>query len=191
MRTYERENPLLSACGLNCGLCPRFYTEGSSRCAGCGGKHADGAFFFETRPTCSVVTCNKKRDISFCFLCDDFPCEKLEKAECFDSFITHRNMLTDLAKAKEIGITAYTAALQEKMQILQLLLTDYNDGRKKSFYCNIVNLLPLEDLKSIMAKLVAETKNANLPVKEKATLATSLLQNKADALSIDIALRKK
>ena len=35
---YDREYPLFSACGLNCGLCPRFYTDGESRCPGCGAK---------------------------------------------------------------------------------------------------------------------------------------------------------
>lgn len=29
----------LGCCGLDCGLCPRFYTEGSSRCPGCCGEN--------------------------------------------------------------------------------------------------------------------------------------------------------
>gem|GEM_PF-3991072 len=36
MEYKVRSYPLFSDCGLNCGLCPRYYTDGASRCPGCG-----------------------------------------------------------------------------------------------------------------------------------------------------------
>jgi len=35
MQRYVREHPPFALCRLNCGLCPRDHTQGSSRCPGC------------------------------------------------------------------------------------------------------------------------------------------------------------
>ncbi|HNR04634.1 MAG TPA: DUF3795 domain-containing protein, partial [Bacillota bacterium] len=42
----------LGCCGLDCGLCPRFFTEGASRCPGC-----CGVDFENKHPSCSFITC--------------------------------------------------------------------------------------------------------------------------------------
>ncbi|HCP15088.1 MAG TPA: hypothetical protein DIT32_04865, partial [Peptococcaceae bacterium] len=55
MKEYVRAYPLFSLCGLNCGLCPRYHTEGESRCPGCGGP----AFHLK-HPSCAVITCSRK-----------------------------------------------------------------------------------------------------------------------------------
>ena len=51
MENKAREYPLFSACGLNCGLCPRHHTVCSSRCPGCAG---DG--FSTVHPTCGLLS---------------------------------------------------------------------------------------------------------------------------------------
>jgi len=40
-----------------------------------------------------------------------------------------------------------------KIEILHILLSKYNDGRKKTFYCVAVNLLNLSEIKEILGKL--------------------------------------
>ena len=50
---------------------------------------------------------------------------------------------------QRIGEKAYNAEQIEKRQILNRLLSEYNDGRKKTLFCVAVNLLPLEDLRSV------------------------------------------
>lgn len=183
---YRRPYPLLSVCGLNCGLCPRFHTEGSSRCPGCCGEH-----FLSKRPSCGVISCSRRKgDIEYCFLCDEYPCSRYENAQCVDSFISHRNMLSDFQRAKEIGIEAYRSDLDEKVAILRCLLTEYNDGRRKSFYCQAVNLLALRDLREIMERIAAETA-PEATAKEKAVQAVVLLQERADSDGIDLTLLKK
>ena len=42
----------IGCCGIDCGLCPRFHTNGASACPGCCGKD-----FKEKHPSCGVVTC--------------------------------------------------------------------------------------------------------------------------------------
>lgn len=68
------------------------------------------------------------------------------------------------------------------------LLTDYNDGHRKTFYCSAVYLLPLEDLKNVAAKLENQPKCS---VKERAAAAVELLQELADGHGVCLNLKKK
>ncbi|TET26129.1 MAG: DUF3795 domain-containing protein, partial [Dehalococcoidia bacterium] len=47
-----KKYPIVGACGLNCGLCPRYYTQGTSRCPGCCGPD-----FWQKHPGCAFITC--------------------------------------------------------------------------------------------------------------------------------------
>jgi hypothetical protein len=47
-----KKHETIAACGIDCGLCPRFYTKGNSACPGCGGLN-----FKEKHPSCGVLTC--------------------------------------------------------------------------------------------------------------------------------------
>jgi len=183
--TYKtRTYPQFSACGLNCGLCPRYYTKGSSRCPGCAG---DG--FLDVHQLCGILSCCQRKGIEYCFDCDEYPCKKYEGANTTDSFITHRNLLQDMEKAKQIGMEAYSAELNEKIGILEKLLENYNDGRRKSFYCLAVNLLELRDIKSVIEQLEKES-CANETLKEKAKIAVKLFDEVAEQKSISLKLRK-
>lgn len=180
----NRKYPLFSLCGLNCGLCPNYYTAGASRCGGCGGE----AFF---NPACAVMKCAVRHGgVEYCFECEEYPCARYEGADEADSFITHKNQLRDMEKAKEVGMDAYRAELDEKMEILKLLLNGYNDGRRKNFFCIAVNLMELSDLRGAMAQIRAETK-PGASVKENAATAVRALQERAYARGIELKLRKK
>ncbi|HBU11175.1 MAG TPA: hypothetical protein DEB31_00070 [Clostridiales bacterium] len=184
MGEQTREYPLVSACGLNCGLCPNHYTKGAFRCPGCGGKD-----FFN--PACAILKCNARHGaIEFCFLCPEYPCGRYAAADASDSFITHRNQLRDNAKLQKYGFAAYQAELWEKMEILQALLDIYNDGRRKSFYCVAVNLLPPQELRAVMGRLACETGDSQT-LKEKAKYAALLLGEAAQKAGISLKLRKK
>ena len=61
------------------------------------------------------------------------------QAQDSDSFITHRNMRENFERIRKSGLSAYQAELDEKVAILEELLEQYNDGRKKSFFCLAVN----------------------------------------------------
>ena len=185
MEYKERKNPLFAACGLNCGLCPRYHTKGESRCPGCAGKG-----FSLVHPPCGVLSCALRKGLEYCFLCDDFPCEKYDGVDSSDSFITHKNQLKDFEKAKQIGLKEYEAKLDVKVKILIELLENYNDGRRKSFFCLAVNLLELNDIQFVMAQIAEQTKTI-VTTKEKSAIAARLFQNMADKRSVCLQLRKK
>jgi hypothetical protein len=184
-RQYKtRSYPEFAACGLNCGLCPRYYTKGASRCPGCAAKG-----FFEVHPSCGILSCCQRKGIEYCFECSEYPCSKYDGVDLSDSFITHRNQFRDMDKAKRIGMEAYKAELGEKIVLLENLLKNYDDGRRKSFYCLAVNLLELSDIKVIIEQIVRETNPCD-PIKDKAKIAARLFQNIADERNISLKLRK-
>ena len=76
--------------------------------------------------------------------------------------------------------------MEQKLAILAELLEDYNEGRRKSFYCLAVTLLPLAELETVMTGL--RTLDPAMPGKEKAAAAINQLQ--AAAQRHDILLKR-
>lgn len=184
MKYQQRAYPLFSACGLNCGLCPRYQMDGASKCPGCSGEG-----FLTKHPTCGVLSCSQRNGLEYCYSCDAYPCKKYDGADQSDSFITHLKQLSDLEKARTLGIDAYRQELNEKISILELLLASYNDGRRKSFFCLAVNLLELQDVRHVMEQLACETQPEQ-SAKEKAAIAVRLFQSMAEQRDYSLKLRR-
>ena len=185
MEFKQRQYPLFSACGLNCGLCPRFHTEGISKCPGCAGED-----FSSKHPTCGVLSCRQRHGIEYCYLCDEYPCKKFKGVDKSDSFITHKNQLMDFDKVKNNGLDTYKAELNIKVELLKRLLLNFDDGRRKSFFCIAVNLLNLQDLMCVMEQTKDEIQ-PDATIKEKSTTAVRLLQTMAEKRDISLQLRKE
>jgi hypothetical protein len=186
MKELVREHHLFSLCGLNCGLCPRYHTEGSSKCPGCGGEE-----FHLKHPTCSIISCNQRHDnVEYCFQCSSYPCEKYMSTSEKDSFITYKNVNLDLLKAKDQGIEQYKKDLNEKVSILEFLLYNFNDGKRKNFYCIAVNLLSLEILRGIINEIETRIGKLDIGNVEKIKEIVSLFQEKAIQEGIKLELRK-
>jgi len=92
-------------------------------------------------------------------------------------------------KAKQIGLDAYETELNAKVQILQELLENYNDGRRKNFYCLAIGLLELEDINLVMERIGNEAE-PQATLKEKAATAARLFQDMAEERDILLKLRK-
>jgi hypothetical protein len=186
LKEYKRNYPQFALCGLNCGLCPRYQTEGSSKCPGCGGEN-----FHIQHPTCAVITCNQKHDnVEFCFQCSSYPCERYSRQSDADSFITYRNRLSDFEKAKRDGIERYAEMLNEKIETLEFLIENYNEGKSKGFYCLAVNLLERDALRDVMKKIREEVGASGMPMKEKIGQIRSWLEASAAEAGLELKLRK-
>jgi len=153
-------------------------------CPGCGGGAGNQA--------CAIARCSLQHEgVEYCYLCDEYPCEKYEGIDEFDSFITHRNQLKEFDKVKSMGLENYHAELAEKVEILKYLLANCNDGRRKSFFCIAVNLLELQDIKPIMEKIEEKIVQGELNLKEKAIFAANLFEALAAERGIVLKLNKK
>lgn len=186
MKTYTRKDPIFSLCGLNCCLCPRYHTEGPSRCPGCGGPD-----FYSRHPSCAVINCSDRHDkAEYCFLCGEYPCEKYRAPAAADSFISYRNVGADMAAAAR-DLEGYLSGLREKLGILERLLGEFDDGKSKGFYCRAVNLLPLPELESCMESAAIGVEREKTDIKQRAMSMRDALQSRAENLGISLELRNK
>ena len=171
MKGFARNNQYFSLCGLNCKLCSMNI---SGHCGGCGFGNQ----------SCPIARCSLEHGKpEYCFQCSEYPCEKYANIDEYDSFITHRNQKADLEKMQRIGEENYNAEQVEKRQILDRLLAEYNDGRKKTLFCLAVNLLPLEDLRTVF-----EEDDLEIPIKDRAKNMEKRLRERS---SVELKLRKK
>ncbi len=194
-RDIVKTYPTLGCCGIDCGLCPRYYTAGTSRCPGCCGPD-----FFNKHPSCSLITCCvKQRDLEVCAQCNEFPCSKFEgwteeSEDVYDSFVTHRKAMPNLHWINEHGIHAFIDQQGKRIKLLERMLQDFDDGRSKSYYCIAAALLPLADLETSLNIVEHNIKNSNIGVgdsKSRAKILKESLDNIASKNGIDLKLRKK
>jgi hypothetical protein len=148
-----KSQPMIGCCGIECGLCPRFYTDGNSRCPGCG-----GAGFESKHPPCSYKTCcADKNSLEVCSQCAEFPCRRYEDREKIerDSFVSHKRIFLNHESIKTAGFDEFIAKLNERVALLREMLAGYDDGRSKNFYCLAAALLSAQAVSSALSEASA------------------------------------
>lgn len=95
-----------------------------------------------------------------------------------------------LKKQEKKGLEQYKIELNEKLAILEFLINNYNDGRRKNFYCIAVNLLKLRDLKDIMTEINEIVSKQNITLKDKIKQIALLFEVQASKDNIELKLRK-
>ncbi|MEA4822706.1 MAG: DUF3795 domain-containing protein [Clostridiaceae bacterium] len=152
-------------------------------CPGCGGGAGNQG--------CVIARCSLEHGgYNYCFECSEYPCTKYNAITEFDSFITHRNQIIDLEKAKSKGMSVYLAKLEQKATILKYLLENYDDGRRKTFFCLAVNLLELSDVKTVIKNLETDISLAAAR-KEKALVAVTYFEGMAKQNGITLKMNQK
>lgn len=176
MKNFHRQDQYLSLCGLNCQLCP-MHLDGF--CPGCGGG--------EGNQSCAIARCSLERGgVEYCFQCREYPCIRYGQFDDFDSFITHQRREEDMKRAQEIGLEQYRREQEEKAAVLSMLLETCNAGRKKTFYCLAVNLLPLEDVRKAAKQL-----DGLQTVQERERRAVQTFETLAKQYGVTLKLRRK
>ena len=116
---------------------------------------------------------------------------KYRNCEEYDSFIVHRRQKADLEKAQKIGVEAYNQEQKEKIEILRYLLANFNDGRKKNFFCVAVNLMELLELQEGLQEINEKEDLAFWIMKEKLVYVRKIFQNITGRRNISLKLNKK
>lgn len=146
-------------------------------------------------PGCGFITCCvKKKGLETCAQCVDFDgCERLAKllssARCQDSFISYLPIEANLSFIREHGIEEFARLEKEKQKFLRHLLSNYDEGRSKSFYCTSCQLVPLDMLRQALKDAEAELARG-ADVKEKTKTLKALISGMAEGLGIDLRLKK-
>ncbi|MEJ2664477.1 MAG: phosphoribosylglycinamide formyltransferase [Spirochaetia bacterium] len=186
-----KKYPTIAVCGLECGMCPRYYTEGPSRCPGCAGPG-----FFDKHPPCSFITCCvKKKRLEVCAECPDFPCAKFKSEEEYDklegssSYPPYKNVFPNLKYIKEHGILKFIERQKEKLELLSILLRNYNDGRSRSFFCRAVSFLETSGLRDSLHKAghrIKAEKISKTDIKTRAKIMKTILIETAAIQGVDL-----
>jgi hypothetical protein len=171
----QKKYNTIGCCGIDCGLCPRYYTEGTSQCPGCFGPK----FIEIMGQTCSFITCCiKKQEKEACGECNLFPCPKFDSKwfgeNAYDSFVTHKRALSNMQDINKYGLKPFIKQQQKRIKILERMLNKYNDGRSKNLYCLATALLTIKGLENALKELNEKALDLKIDKNDKKNLAKLL-----------------
>lgn len=188
--TLREERKLIGACGLFCGLCPRFQSRSKSRCEGCLSGRM-GTY-------CGVYHCVTKRGYLTCAECPEYPCTRLKRAlkldEELDSFISHRAALENLDYIKKFGLESFLGEQRERRLLAERLIAGYNAGRSMTVYCTACALLPTRVITQVIARVERQISDGKIDRVDRKALAKYtrlVIDDLALRLDIDLSLRRK
>jgi len=105
---------LIAVCGMNCRICVGYFgytLNGKKRkkpCIGCRPSNRNCAFI---KKSCKKLS---KKEVNYCFECEDFPCENLEKLDKRYRERFKMSMIDNLNFIKEKGIEKFLKSQEEK-----------------------------------------------------------------------------
>jgi hypothetical protein len=176
MNEHVKIYPTIGVCGLDCGLCPRYYTVGASRCPGCCGPE-----FFNKHPSCSFITCCvKKKNLEVCAECSDFPCSKFKSDEEYQqlkessSYPSYKKVMPNLNFIRGHGIEKFIEQQKKRIKLLETMIASFDDGRSRSLYCKSAALLDLTTLQNSLDKAIQKIKTDNVKPNDTKTKAKIL-----------------
>lgn len=187
---HYKSRPTISACGIDCGLCPRYYTVGPSKCPGC----VPPGFLDMGGQWCKMTRCAvRDRGNETCAECPEFPCYRFEGWDASDSFVSHLNSIANLHAIKERGIESFAEQQRKRIALLETMLGEFDEGCSKSFCCLACTLPPIDDLETALSAARREVVEKGVPPddkKSRAKVLHGLLDSAADRLGITLKLRK-
>ena len=107
-------------------VCPAFYSEKMGNIGNIyTGITLPNRNLYTTKymPICNVCDC---------FQCENYPCEKYDSIDEFDSFITHQHQKQNMGKFRKSRIKLYSAEQQRKKVLLNHLSNTCSDGHKST-----------------------------------------------------------
>jgi hypothetical protein len=179
--------PEVGICGLSCLLCPRYHTDGKSRCGGCKSE-------FRMSAGCPFITCAvKRKGIEFCWDCgENQVCEKWGKhrelGKQYDSFKCYQKLEDNIAFIQTNGVNEFEKRQERKEKLLKEMLQNFNEGRSKSYYCIVATVFEIDELQKLLNK--GTELSQGLPLKEKSKLLHMLLDSAAEKNGYLLKLRK-
>jgi hypothetical protein len=194
--TILKKYPTIGVCGFDCGLCPRFYTKGPSRCPGCAGPE-----FFEKHPSCSFITCAvKKRNLETCGECPEFPCSKFKDEDEYQhmkessSYPTPKKMMPNLLYIQKHGVKNFINNQKKRIDLLDILIRNFDEGRSRNFFCKATALLDVNSLEECINETTQKIKSDDISANEskiKAGMIRKALNEVALHCGIEIVQKRE
>jgi len=189
--THFKAHPTIGACGIDCGLCPRYNTKAASRCPGC----AAPGFLEMGGQWCKMTRCAvRDRGYETCAECDEFPCYRFAGWDEADSFVSHLKSVDNLRAIRESGMQQFLDVQQARMELLEAMLREFDEGRSKSYCCRAAALLPVKELAEGVEearRLVGSEDPSDVDRKARAQTLHRTLDSIAERMDISLKLRKQ
>lgn len=177
----------IGVCGLSCRLCPAYYRETKSKCPGCKSEFRMGA-------ACPFQNCAlKKKGIEFCGFCDEnATCARWKKhremSKQHDSIVCYQKLEDNIIFIQKNGMEEFEKQQKTREKLVRAMLTEFNEGRSKTFYCIAATMLDIAELESVLKE--AREKSVGLDLKAKSEVMHSLLDKIAENRNYSLKLRK-
>ena len=103
--------------------------------------------------------------------------------------MTHKKVFHNQERIRKIGLGEFINEQRRRIDILDNLISYFDNGRSKSFFCQTCTLLSIESLD----KNIHESKmiNNSLDIKEKNKVIREMILEIADGSEIDLKLKKQ
>jgi hypothetical protein len=183
----EIKYPEIGICGLSCRLCPNYQTAAASKCRGCKSpaRMVIGCPFI----TCAI----KKKGVEFCWDCgENESCEKWkrhrETGKERDSFKSYQKLEDDINFIQVNSIKIYDEQQKIREKLLIRMLSEFNEGRSKSYYCIAATVMDIDELRNSLEAAAATSKS--LSVKERSKKMHAILDSIALKKGYRLNLRK-
>ena len=179
--------PEIGVCGLSCRLCPNYQSSSDSRCGGC---NSEGRM----KVGCSFITCAvKKRGIEFCWQCKEHEnCEKWrirrESGKSHDSFVCYQQLEENIASVSRFGLATFVRNQKAREKLLKAMLTEFNEGRSKSYYCVVATVMDLKEMVQVINQ--ARTETVGMDLKSKSRVLHKIIDAFAETRRYNLKLRK-
>jgi len=102
---------------------------------------------------CPFITCAvKRKGIEFCWECEDGDsCERWaehrRRGRERDSFVCYAALEDNIAMVDRVGIEAFADEQRLREDLLREMLSEFNEGRSKTYYSIAVTVLDIAELR--------------------------------------------
>ncbi len=132
---------LIAPCGMNCAICSRYLSYINnlkrSQCVGCRPQNKRCEYLFKK---CTGINHAAKSDAAFCFECDQYPCQQIERIDNRYRKNYNMSMKDNLQSIKEKGISQFLKEQYQKYRCSKCggLISIHN---RKCFTCDTITKL--------------------------------------------------
>jgi hypothetical protein len=143
---------------------------------------------------CPFITCAvKKKGIEFCTDCaEGETCERWKGHRLFsqlhDTFVCYQKLEDNIRFIRSHGLQAFEEEQEKREKLLEMMLSRFDDGRSKSFYCIAATVMELEEIRQVLAR--AEASSSGMTTKDKAKVMRRVLEDVARSKNYYLSLRK-
>ena len=105
-----------------------------------------------------------------------------------DSIVCYQKLEDNIGFIQKNGIEEFEKQQNAREKLVRSMLSEFNDGRSKTFYCIAATILEIRDLEDVLAE--ARERSMGLDVKAKSEVMHSLLNKIAENKNYLLKLRK-